>query len=433
MIRLLPFCALLLALTSIGCTFFGDGVEPATLEPAQISLVTFEQGSAWARAEQATIERFQEKYPQVEIKRQSYNTAPPNYLTNSPPPDVMAESYIYFLQQAIIQGQLADLSDIWTQNKLSEAYPAAFQTATQMNGKHYFIPIGYSWAGIYYNRAVFEQLGLEPPETWTEFILVCDILRDNGIAPLSLSGDEAMMGMLWFAYLNLRLNGPEFHSALMRGEISFTEARVRTVFEAWQHLIDQGYFVEKPEMMTDFDAMTALIRHDDLPGEKAAMVLATSYYTDDLPELFQAELDFFRFPIMDSALPVGEIVEPYGYVVPKDSANLPQTLAFLSYMSSAEAQTSLVQAGGVLGYAPTHLDVDRNILSLEIQQGIDLVETADTFAPNFLLTFPNSMWSEIFNGYERYTKRSGTFDDFMAKLEEGRQESLAEGHFFDDP
>ncbi|MET0885751.1 MAG: extracellular solute-binding protein, partial [Mycetocola sp.] len=37
--------------------------------------------------------------------------------------------------------------------------------------------------GVIYNREIFEEQGLEPPETWDEFIAVCDQLEAAGIPP----------------------------------------------------------------------------------------------------------------------------------------------------------------------------------------------------------------------------------------------------------
>ena len=37
--------------------------------------------------------------------------------------------------------------------------------------------------GVIYNRQIFEEQGLEVPETWDEFIAVCDKLQDAGIVP----------------------------------------------------------------------------------------------------------------------------------------------------------------------------------------------------------------------------------------------------------
>ena len=419
-----------------GCGLSQPEVEIVTLEPATLNLVTFEQSSNWGKAETETIERFQETYPQVEINRQSYNRAPQNYLTASTPPDLMAMGHNYFLHRAIEQDQLADLTDIWIESALIETYPPAFQTLSQVEGKQYYVPLGYAWAAVYYNKTVFDQFNLQPPQTWDEFLQICDTLANNGVAPIAVSGDDAFMGMMWFSYLNMRLNGPDFHREVLRGNIPFNDARLRDVFETWQGLFDQGCYVERPSVMDDFDALAALIRDDQniLTGEKAAMVLAAPYDVDSLPQKFQADLGFFRFPIIDSAVPIGEVVEAYGYMMPKNAANKPQSLALLSYLSTADAQTALAMYnGGAVTYAPTNADVDRNILSLEAQQGMDLVQEADGVVPRFMLSMPNAMWGEIFNSYGRFMRQSGTIDDFIDTLEEGRQETIDEGLFIASP
>ena len=49
--------------------------------------------------------------------------------------------------------------------------------------------------GVIYNRAIFEEQGLEVPETWDEFIAVCDALTAAGIAPFYGTLGDAWTGM----------------------------------------------------------------------------------------------------------------------------------------------------------------------------------------------------------------------------------------------
>ena len=49
--------------------------------------------------------------------------------------------------------------------------------------------------GIIYNREVFEQQGLEVPETWDELIALCDTLVERGITPFSTSLAENWTAM----------------------------------------------------------------------------------------------------------------------------------------------------------------------------------------------------------------------------------------------
>lgn len=49
--------------------------------------------------------------------------------------------------------------------------------------------------GIIYNRAIFEEEGLEVPETWDELIALCDTLVDRGITPFATSLAENWTAM----------------------------------------------------------------------------------------------------------------------------------------------------------------------------------------------------------------------------------------------
>jgi multiple sugar transport system substrate-binding protein len=93
---------------------------------------------------------------------------------------------------------------------------------------------------------------------------------------------------------------------------------------------------------------------------KAAMILTDSLLVAELPADSQAELDFFSFPILDPSVAVAQSVIPMGYVTPVKADHAPEAVAFLSYLASAEAQTTLAKhlAGGSVTVAPTRTDID---------------------------------------------------------------------------
>ena len=160
------------------------------------------------------------------------------------------------------------------------------------------------------------------------------------------------------------------------------------------------------------------------------MVLTSPAQMDNLPQTFQAELDFFRFPIIDPALPVAEVFSAYGYIVPRNTDNLPQTLALLQYLSSVEGQTLLAQhSRGAITYAPANGGVKEDLLSPEAQRGMALLADADLFAPEYMLSIPNRMWSKINYGMAKFYRDDGGVDDFVIAMEEARQGAEEKGLF----
>src|SRR5699024_10702923 len=98
---------------------------------------------------------------------------------------------------------------------------------------------------------------------------------------------------------------------LLSGKERFDDPRISHVWETWRSLFEKGFVVEHPERMDDLAAINALVRNDNglLGGEKAVMVLMDTYIISQAQPEFREELDFFRFPIVDPAIPPAEPVD----------------------------------------------------------------------------------------------------------------------------
>ena len=75
---------------------------------------------------------------------------------------------------------------------------------TQSDGKHenkrreLFHSGEYVYHGFFYDAAMFRELGLEVPNTWDDLMDVCETLKENGIAPVTLDGTTDLHNEWWF-------------------------------------------------------------------------------------------------------------------------------------------------------------------------------------------------------------------------------------------
>lgn len=412
-----------------------ESLVPVDLTPVAISYVAFNQ-LAQSSAEQVAIERFQELAPGVTVERETYSRSPGSYLTDTPTPDVMLLWDGYLLRSAAVNGLLSDLSDVWSENGFEDAYGDQFRDLSRMEGNLYFVPGGFSWTGVYYNKSVFEQYGLAPPQTWDQLMQIADTLLANGETPFAIAGQNPFVGTLWFDYLNMRMNGPEFHRNLMAGRESYTDERVARVWERWVALVEQGYFVENAGQSSDLTMMTALVRGDSespLNRQKAVMALASPLSGSELPDIFREELDFFQFPVMDPGLPVGEASITFGYVIPAGAPNRLQAGAFVGFMGSAQAEELLLQQYGAdAGYVPVHQEFDRSLLSAETEQGEQIVRGADDVGPPLFLALPDEMQAGFNRVLRRLFLRSSNpveVAELQLILEDARQEAVQSGAY----
>ena len=430
--RAIVFGLVALALAA-GCGSLRRSAEPTPLPPAELTLLSFGSEGSWGVAEEALTGLFREQQPNVEFKISDYGDSPSAYLAASPVPDIMVISPGALLDRAVANGQVLDLTDLWQQAGLTEDYPAGLRELSAREGKQYFVPVANTWTAIYFNKEIFEQYGLEPPQTWDEFIAVSETLLDNGVTPLSIAGNDIFLSSLWFDYLDLRLNGLDFHRQLLNGEISFQDERVRTVFEVWGNLVDRGYFGEAPARVGATDSVMAIVpRLADVGlGPGAAMSLSGPSWLGELPPELQDGLDFFAFPVIDPSVPKAEALTSYGYMVPSGAENREAALAYVEYAGSASAQTAIaprLNAGGA-DLAPANPGAEWGDVPESVQRGSAILSEASALTPIFVLAAPDAMWDNADRAIRYFLQNPWDVETTTMMLEEARQDALAAGAF----
>ena len=200
-------------------------------------------------ADEEIVKNFMEANPDIEVihsivAHEDFKTAIRAYLTASTPPDVLTWFAGNRARFFIDNDQIMDISDVWESEGWNESYPKGFQAMSTVDDAQYFLPTSWYWWAVYYRVSVFEELGLEAPETWEEFLVVNETLKENGYTPIAIGTKYRWTAAAWFDYLNMRINGPQFHIDLMLGKESYDDPRVAEVFEYWRVLLDNGYFLE---------------------------------------------------------------------------------------------------------------------------------------------------------------------------------------------
>ena len=413
---ILQLVALSILLTLSGCGLFGgSSLEPQ--EPVELTYVSLLEDAESNNAENQLIEQFQGEYPHITVKRSQYQRSPQSYLTATPPPDLMVLIADANTFEAIEAGLALDISQVWRDKDLAEAYPVGFRTFGEREGRQYFLPVAHTWVAFYYNRATFERQGLTPPETWEQLLTVAETLWLNGVTPFTVDRNDTWSVSMWFEYLSLRLHGAEFYEDLVRGEIPYDDFRVLEVFEAWRDLLEAGYFGESSAIGTGQNFGRVI------EGE-AAMILSSPVLMQDLPDAWREQMDFFPFPMIDPALPVTEVAPSFGYLVPAQTTNPAEATQFLAFMSTAEIQTAMTQQlGSNFGVVAIHNGVDPANFAPASQQGVTLIRAADTIVRPFIFSAPEAMLRRADSAFRQFILDPTKLDDSIDILEAARRQA----------
>jgi multiple sugar transport system substrate-binding protein len=295
---------------------------------------------------QSAFDQFEKANPDVDLKvtyvgEEAYKVQMSGWLATDPP-DMLSwhngERMAYFAKR----GLLEDLSSDWQTNGWNQTY-AAVKPPSTYAGKQYAAPLGYDSYGFFYRKDLFEKAGItSEPKTWDEFLADCKKLKAAGIAPIAVPAKDSWTLAAWFDYLDLRINGYAFHEQLMAGEVAYTDPRVRKVYATWKTLIDDRYFVDSA-LSYDVDSVSPL-----LVNGQASMMLMGTFFSAGLPASTRDKMGYFRFPVIDPAVPMAEDGPVNILMIPAKAANKKDARRLLAFIAQPQINGELAKGWGQL-------------------------------------------------------------------------------------
>ncbi|MGW5509704.1 extracellular solute-binding protein [Streptomyces albogriseolus] len=200
-------------------------------------------------------------------------------------------------------GQVEDLTSWFDENPdvRKGLFPSSFGAAT-VDGKIYAMPCEtVQPIVLYYNKRVFDQVKVKPPETWDDIMALVPKFNAKGIAPFALGGQSRWTNMMWLEFLFDRIGGPEVFQAAIEGEKNaWSHPDALKALTALQDLVKADGFVKGFSSITaDSNADQALLYIG-----RAAMMLhgAWSYgiqQADGGDFVSSDSLGFMTFPAVE--------------------------------------------------------------------------------------------------------------------------------------
>ena len=251
------------------------------------------------------------------------------YLQGSPD-DTFTWFSGYRMQYYAAQGQLAPIDDVW--EKIGGNFsPAMKKASTGPDGKMYFVPnYNYPW-GFFYRKSLWAEKGYEVPTTFDQLTALSAKMKSDGLIPIEFADKDGWPAMGTFDYINMRLNGYQFHMDLTAHKESWDQKKVSDVFDTWKELLP----FQNPAAL----GMTWQDSAINLGAKKSGMYLLGSFVTQQFTDpAILADIDFFPFP--EIAVEGQEAVEAPidGLLLSKKGGNNQAARDFMAFMGSAEGQ-----------------------------------------------------------------------------------------------
>jgi multiple sugar transport system substrate-binding protein len=287
----------------------------------------------------------------VKVNTKDHNTFQEqiNSYLQGTPDDVFKWFAGYRMQFFAQKGLASPIDDVW--EKIGGNFPDAMKKLSKgADGKYYFVPMTtYPWA-VFYRKSVFAQHGYQVPTTWDQLVALCKQMKKDGLVPIAFGDKDAWPAMGTFDQINFRLNGYDFHVELMAGKASWTDAKVKGVFDHWAEIL--------PYHQDGFMGRTWQDAAQTLVSKKAGMYLLGTFVAQQFTNKADLDdLDFFAFPEINPAYGQDTVEAPTdGFMVSKSPKNKAGVTKLLEYLGTPEAEQIYLKADSSVVAASSKAD-----------------------------------------------------------------------------
>ncbi|MDP3952763.1 ABC transporter substrate-binding protein [Microbacterium sp.] len=291
---------------------------------------------SWTGEEQMTpvLEAFAEAHPEIKVEA-SY----------SPP---VAE-YIQTLQTQVLSGTAPDVFLVAAENKTNlidgghvvdlsgEDFienVAAFNMDTYgRDGAQYGLSLSSWAAGYAYNKDLLAEVGAtEIPETWDEFLELCQDLKDAGITPFLESVDQMPTTVSAMIGAKSSTMDTTLDDEIFSGESSFEDQ--------WTGVLEEYNRLYTEELVSpDVVALDGDMVRDEFAAGRVAIINAGPWIIGPVKEAApDMDWSFGKIPGLDGGSPYVAGAAAPGYAInsASDEAHQEAAKVFLGWLASPE-------------------------------------------------------------------------------------------------
>lgn len=248
----------------------------------------------------------------------------------------------------VAAGKMEPLNSLYEKNGWKDKFPSELIDMVSKDGNIYSVPVNIHRGNVlWYNTKIFEENGLEPPETFEEFIQVADALKAKGITPLALGDKNTWPATQLFETVLLGTVGPDKYQKFWTGEVSFDDPGFRKAADRFLKIIS---YINKDHSSRTWQDASQLVS-----SGKAAMNLmgdwAKGYFVND--KNLKPKEDFGWVEPFGTEGNFMVITDTFG--LPKGVKNPDAVKKFLTFLGSVKAQDIF---NPLKGSIPARVDAD---------------------------------------------------------------------------
>ncbi|HLR03929.1 MAG TPA: extracellular solute-binding protein [Virgibacillus sp.] len=326
----------------------GDGEISGDME---IQYFVGGYGDEWWKE---VISDFEEEYPDVNVKQSAgpeiNDKMKTRWISEDPPDVVYIDGAGITEAQMVDDGQLMDLTD-WLDGLETDdgqnLMDSFIMEPNTYDGKIYGLPLIFDTWGTWYDSALFEEEGWDPPEDFDSWMDSMETIKDDtDMEPFVTAGQYAYYftrGVLYPAFGSA--GGEDLLNDIINGEEGvWKRDEVTEVLEKVEEMVDAGYVDPGFAGISHTQSQSNFLQHDNayipvgfwLPSEMEG----------DIPDDF--EFGFGPTPMNDPGENQVFVPDIRPLAIAEEAKNPEAAKAFVQFAYQKEYAVKFSETGGAL-------------------------------------------------------------------------------------
>ena len=310
-----------------------------------------------------------EKYPNVEVVNATVaggagSNAKAVLATrmqaNDPPDSFQVHAGHELIDTWVVADKMEPVTFLFEENNWMDSYPPDVIDILSYNGEIWSVPVNIHRSNVlWYNKSIFEEHGLEAPQTFDDFFAVADTLKEAGVTPLALGDNGIWASTHLFENVLLGVLGPDGYRGLWTGETDWNSPEVTTALEIFARMLD---YVNEDHAALSWDQAAQLVADGD-----AAMNIMGDWvagYFTSIGLTPNEEYGWVPSPGTEGVFMM--LSDSFG--LPQDAPHRDNSVAWLTVAGSKEGQDAF---NPLKGSIPARTDGDRALYDAYLQSAMD--------------------------------------------------------------
>lgn len=297
------------------------------------------------------IREFEEANPNITIKtevleNEQYKSKLKVLAASNDLPDIGFTWAAGFMDPYVRGNKFAAVDDL-LQDELKGKFVAGTTEGYSFDGKTYALPVELNIVPVYYNKEIFSEFNLQPPQTLDDLKAIIRTLNNNGITPVTLGGKDGWPASFWYMYLADRIGGPDLMDKAVADQ-NFTDPSLLEAARQVQELVNLNTFIKGYNGLSNDEAKVQFMNGKSAMFVTGTWELPDFTTTSNTAQEFKVNIGYFKFPTVEGGK--GNVDDwvggpGTGLFVSKNSKHALEAKEFVSFFVQKWGEHSVVNAG----------------------------------------------------------------------------------------